>query len=579
MRARAPPGRGEALCRDMAPVYEADTVVPRTPTSRAAARQRGPAVHNHAPQADAPSPRRSGTNPTTPERPSAAKPTTPTPPSAAKHAASAAEHAPSAADPHEVARIRAASMFRALPEEIHELGRLFDEAGHELALVGGPVRDAVLGRSCADLDFTTSARPEQTDALLRAWSRGGGLWDMGRDFGTLGAARDGVKVEVTTYRTEQYDPSSRKPEVAFGDTLEGDLSRRDFTVNAMAVRLPSLELVDPYGGLKDLADGILRTPVAAQQSFSDDPLRMMRAARFVSQLGFDLDDATAEAATALADRISIVSAERVRDELVKLICGTHPSRGLDMLVRLGLAKHVLPELPALQLEIDEHHHHKDVYEHTLTVLEQAIDLESPAGSGGPCEAPDLVLRLSALMHDIGKPDTRRFEPGGGVSFRFHEVVGARMTRTRMKALAFDKDTTKKVARLVELHLRFHGYADAPWTDSAVRRYVVDAGDLLEHLHRLTRADVTTRNRRKARMLSRAYDELEERIAALAAQEEIDRIRPDLDGNQIMQILDVKPGREVGEAYRYLLELRMERGPLGEEAAEQELRAWWAARHA
>lgn len=478
---------------------------------------------------------------------------------------------------HEVARIRAASMFRALPQEVHELGRAFEDAGHELALVGGPVRDAVLGRSSADLDFTTSARPEQTEQVLRAWARGGGLWDMGRDFGTLGAARDGVSVEVTTYRTEVYDPTSRKPEVAFGDTLEGDLSRRDFTVNAMAVRLPSLELVDPFDGLTDLADGILRTPVAAEQSFSDDPLRMMRAARFVSQLGFDLEDDTAQAARALAERIGIVSAERVQGELVKLMCGDHPSRGLDMLVRLGLADHVLPELPALQLEIDEHHRHKDVYEHTLTVLEQAMDLESPAGSGGPCEAPDLVLRLAALMHDIGKPATRRFEPDGGVSFRFHETVGARMTTKRMKALAFDKDTTKKVARLVELHLRFHGYADAPWTDSAVRRYVTDAGDLLQHLHRLTRADVTTQNKRKARMLSRAYDELEERIAQLAEQEEIDRIRPDLDGNAIMRILDIAPGRTVGEAYRHLLELRMEHGPLGEEAAEQELRTWWEAR--
>lgn len=478
---------------------------------------------------------------------------------------------------HEVARIRAASMFRALPQEVHDLGRAFEEAGHELALVGGPVRDAILGRSSADLDFTTSARPEKTEQVLRAWARGGGLWDMGRDFGTLGAARDGVSVEVTTYRTEVYDPTSRKPEVAFGDTLEGDLSRRDFTVNAMAVRLPSLDLVDPFDGLGDLADGILRTPVAAEQSFSDDPLRMMRAARFVSQLGFDLEDDTAQAARALAERIGIVSAERVQGELVKLMLGDHPSRGLDMLVRLGLADHVLPELPALQLEIDEHHRHKDVYEHTLTVLEQAMDLESPAGSGGPCEAPDLVLRLSALMHDIGKPATRRFEPDGGVSFRFHETVGARMTTARMKKLAFDKDTTKKVARLVELHLRFHGYADAPWTDSAVRRYVTDAGDLLEHLHRLTRADVTTQNKRKARMLSRAYDELEERIAQLAAQEEIDRIRPDLDGNAIMRILGITPGRTVGEAYRYLLELRMEHGPLGEEAAERELRSWWEAR--
>lgn len=477
----------------------------------------------------------------------------------------------------EDARGRTDAMFAALPAGIHELGELFEKAGHEFALVGGPVRDALLGRPSDDLDFCTSARPEDTEAILRAWNKGGGIWDMGREFGTLGASRDGLKVEVTTYRTEQYDPTSRKPEVAFGDTLEGDLSRRDFTVNAMALRIPSLEIVDPFDGMTDLDDGILRTPVRPQQSFDDDPLRMMRAVRFVSQLGFDLDDDTAQAVREMADRITIVSAERIRDELVKLLLGRHPSRGLDLMVRLGLASHVLPELPALELEIDEHHHHKDVYEHTLTVLEQAIALESPAGSGGPCESPDLVLRLSAIMHDIGKPDTRRYEPGGNVSFRFHEVVGARMTTARMKKLSFDKDTTKKVARLVELHLRFHGYADAPWTDSAVRRYVVDAGDLLQHLHRLTRADVTTRNKRKARLLSEAYDDLEARIAALAEQEEIAKIRPDLDGNQIMQLLNLPPGKEIGEAYKYLLDLRMEEGPLGPERAEQELRAWWAAR--
>ncbi|MGO2558595.1 CCA tRNA nucleotidyltransferase [Brachybacterium sp.] len=468
-------------------------------------------------------------------------------------------------------------MFQALPEEIHVLGRMFEEAGHELALVGGPVRDAVLGRSSADLDFTTSARPEETEAILRQWTHDGAIWDMGRDFGTLGGVRDGVKVEITTYRTESYDPTSRKPQVEYGDTLVGDLSRRDFTVNAMAVRLPSLELVDPFDGLADLARTLLRTPVGPQQSFSDDPLRMMRGVRFVAQLGFRLEDATADAIEELAERITIVSAERVREELVKLMLGAHPRGGLELLTELGLAAHVLPELPALQLEIDEHHHHKDVYQHTLTVLDQAIDLESPAGSGGPCEGPDLVLRLAALMHDIGKPATRRFEEGGVVTFRFHETVGAKMTAKRMKALTFDKDTTKKVARLVELHLRFHGYVDSPWSDSAVRRYVTDAGGVLQHLHRLTRADVTTRNRRKARTLDRAYDELEARIDQLAEQEEIEKIRPDLDGNRIMEILDLPPGRAVGEAYTHLLELRMEHGPLGEERAIEELRTWWAAR--
>lgn len=479
----------------------------------------------------------------------------------------------------EIARTRAATMFRALPEEIHDLGRRFEDAGFELALVGGPVRDAVLGRSSADLDFTTSARPDDTEAILRTWTRDGAIWDMGRQFGTLGGVRDGVKVEITTYRTETYDPTSRKPQVAFGDTLIGDLSRRDFTVNAMAVRIPSLDLVDPFDGLADLAAGVLRTPVAPEQSFDDDPLRMMRAVRFVSQLGFALHPATAAAVEALADRITIVSAERVREELVRLICGQHPRRGLELMVDLGLAAHMLPELPAMQLELDEHHRHKDVYQHSLTVLDQAIDLESEPGSGGPCESPDLVLRLAALLHDIGKPATRRFEEGGTVTFRFHETVGAKMAARRLKALTFDKDTTKKVARLVELHLRFHGYADAPWTDSAVRRYVTDAGDLLERLHRLTRADVTTRNRRKARHLARAYDELEQRIADLAEQEEIGKIRPDLDGNRIMELLGIGPGREVGEAYKHLLELRMEHGPLGPERAEQELRAWWEARGA
>jgi poly(A) polymerase len=397
---------------------------------------------------------------------------------------------------------------------------------------------------------------------------------MGRRFGTLGATRDGLKVEITTYRTESYDPDSRKPQVEYGDTLEGDLSRRDFTVNAMAVRLPGLELVDPFGGLADIAGEVLTTPVDPHQSFDDDPLRMMRAVRFVSQLGFSIEPDTADAVRELAERITIVSAERIREELVKLLLGQDPRRGLELLVALGLADHVLPELPALRLERDEHHHHKDVYEHTLTVLDQAIALESPAGSGGPCERPDLVLRLSALMHDVGKPATRRFEDGGQVTFRFHETVGARMTKVRMKALTFDKETTKSVARLVELHLRFHGYADAPWSDSAVRRYVTDAGPLLQHLHRLTRADVTTRNKRKAQALSRAYDELERRIDELAEQEEIGRIRPDLDGTAIMRILGLRPGPAVGKAYAYLLELRMQEGPLGPEEAERRLRSWW-----
>ncbi len=472
----------------------------------------------------------------------------------------------------DVLRERAAGLWGALPADIEELARAFDAAGHELALVGGPVRDAFLGRSSADLDFTTDARPDQIEKLLRGWTRA--TWDMGREFGTIGGKRGDLVVEITTYRADEYDGATRKPVVAFGDSLEGDLARRDFTVNAMAVRLPSREFVDPHGGLEDLAGGLLRTPVDPQVSFGDDPLRMMRAARFSSQLGFEIEPATFAAMSAMADRIGIVSAERVRDELVKLLLGADVRAGLGALVDAGLADHVLPELPALKLEVDEHHHHKDVYDHTLTVVEQAIDLETDADGAVP--SPDLVLRLAALLHDIGKPPTRRLEPGGGVSFHHHEVVGAKMAARRLKELRFDKDTTKAVQHLVFLHLRFHGYADARWSDSAVRRYVVDAGDQLERLHRLTRADVTTRNRRKADRLSFAYDDLEARIAELREQEEVDAIRPDLDGTQIMEILGIRPGREVGQAYKYLLELRMEHGPLGEERAEAELRAWWEA---
>lgn len=486
-----------------------------------------------------------------------------------------------------VLRRNAAQVLAALPAEAVALGEAFAEAGHELALVGGPVRDAFLGRASDDLDFATSAPPEVTERLLAAW--GDAHWDIGRKFGTIGArrfarpAKDGkagraqsdVVVEVTTYRSDRYDPQSRKPVVEFGDTLDGDLARRDFTVNAMAVRVPSLEFVDPFDGLADLAAGVLRTPVAPERSFDDDPLRMMRGARFTAQLGLRLDDAARAATVAMAERIGIVSAERVRDELVKLLLAADPRAGLEVLVGTGLADHLLPELPALRLEVDEHHHHKDVYEHTLTVLDQAIALET--GPDGPVPGPDLVLRLAALLHDIGKPRTRRFEPGGGVSFHHHEVVGAKMTRKRLTELRFDKQTVTQVSHLVELHLRFHGYGDGEWTDSAVRRYVTDAGDELERLHRLTRSDCTTRNRRKAARLWASYDDLERRIAALRAQEELDAVRPDLDGRAIMTILGIGPGPVVGEAYRFLLDLRMERGPLGEEAATQALNAWWAAR--
>ncbi|WP_062305454.1 CCA tRNA nucleotidyltransferase [Demequina subtropica] len=473
----------------------------------------------------------------------------------------------------DVLRQRAAGLWAALPPEITRLAESFAAAGHELALVGGPVRDAFLGRSSADLDFTTSARPDEIERLLKRWT--GATWDMGREFGTIGGRRGDLVVEITTYRADEYDGESRKPVVAFGDSLEGDLARRDFTVNAMAVRLPSLEFVDPFDGLSDLAGGLLRTPIAPEMSFGDDPLRMMRAARFASQLGFEIEPGTFAAMSSMASRIEIVSAERVRDELAKLLLGASVREGLAALVDSGIAEHVLPELPALKLEVDEHHHHKDVYEHTLTVVEQAIELET--GPDGAVPGPDLVLRLASLLHDIGKPPTKRLEPGGGVSFHHHEVVGAKMAAKRLKALRFDKDTIKAVEHLVFLHLRFHGYADARWSDSAVRRYVVDAGAELERLHRLTRADVTTRNKRKADRLSFAYDDLEHRIAELREQEEVDAIRPDLDGTQIMAILGLAPGREVGAAYKHLLELRMEHGPLGEERAEAELKAWWESR--
>ncbi|WP_460737405.1 CCA tRNA nucleotidyltransferase [Nocardioides ginkgobilobae] len=469
----------------------------------------------------------------------------------------------------EVQRAVAEELDRLAPV-IDELGRRFADAGHELALVGGPVRDAMLGRHHHDLDFTTSARPEQTERLLHGWADA--LWDVGRDFGTIGCRHGDWQVEITTYRAEAYDPTSRKPEVSYGDDLVGDLGRRDFTVNAMAVRLPSREIEDPYGGVVDLAHRVIRTPGTPEDSFSDDPLRMMRAARFAAQLGFEVDPGVVAAMTAMAERIDIISAERVRDELVKLVCAPWPRRGLALLVETGLAQRVLPELPALALERDEHHRHKDVYEHTLTVLEQAIDLEDRLGGG-----PDFVSRFAALMHDVGKPRTRRFLDDGTVTFHHHDVVGAKLTRKRMKALRFSNDEIDAVSSLVELHLRFHGYGSGEWTDSAVRRYVRDAGDQLERLHVLTRADCTTRNKRKADRLRRTYDDLEARIAVLAEQEELAAMRPDLDGNQIMEVLGLGPGREVGEAYRHLLELRMDHGPLGEERATEELRSWWAAR--
>jgi poly(A) polymerase len=455
---------------------------------------------------------------------------------------------------------------------LESVGRRFADAGHEIALVGGSVRDALLGRlHGGDLDFATSARPDDIERLLDGWAAA--RWDMGREYGTIGARVDDWVLEITTYRADRYDADSRKPSVAFGDTLDGDLARRDFRVNAMALRLPALTFVDPFGGLEDLAARILHTPGAPQDSFSDDPLRMMRAARFAAQLDFAVADETRAAIQAMALRLSIVSAERIRDELTRLLLSPQPRVGLEILVDTGIADLMLPELPALRLEGDEHHRHKNVYEHTLTVVDQAIALEQRLPDGGP----DLVTRLAALLHDIGKPRTRRFADDGSVTFHHHDVVGAKMAAKRLKALRFSGDEVKSVARLVELHLRFHGYGSGEWTDSAVRRYVRDAGDLLDRLHVLTRADCTTRNRQKAERLRRAYDDLEARIARLAAQEELAAMRPDLDGEQIMAVLGIGPGPAVGAAYRFLLERRIDAGPLGEEKAREELLGWWARR--
>lgn len=458
------------------------------------------------------------------------------------------------------------------------LGRAFADAGFELAVVGGPVRDALLGRSTHDLDYATNARPDDILRIVKPLAQA--TWEIGREFGTIGAkvwdADAGVseQVEITTYRADSYDGVTRKPTVEFGDTLEQDLARRDFTVNAMALRVPGPTLVDPAGGVEDLLAGVLRTPSDPDVSFGDDPLRMLRAARFAAQLQFAVAAPTLEAMTRLRETLSIVSAERIQSELVKLLQTDDPVRGLRILVETGLAEQFLPELPALQLEVDEHHHHKDVYEHSLTVLRQAIELEH---SRHPDAAPDVTVRLAALLHDIGKPATRKLEPGGGVSFHHHDVKGARLARKRMNALRFDSATISAVCQLIEQHLRFFGYAEGTWTDSAVRRYVRDAGDELERLHILTRADVTTRNRRKAARLRTAYDDLERRIAELEEQEQLDAMRPELDGNRIQEVLGIRPGREVGEAYRFLLDLRLDEGIVGPEIAEQRLREWWASR--
>jgi poly(A) polymerase len=450
-----------------------------------------------------------------------------------------------------------------------ELAKKFAKAGFTLALVGGPVRDAILGRLGNDLDFTTNARPDETKSIIK--KDADSLWETGREFGTIAAQFGDVTVEITTYRSEKYETQSRNPEVNFGDNIDGDLLRRDFTVNAMALELTTTPptFIDNFDGVNDLARKVLRTPGTPENSFSDDPLRMMRAARFAAQLGFDVDPAIIVAIKEMAGRIEIISAERVRDEFAKLIMSENPRIGIALLVDTGLADYVLPEIPKLKLEIDEHHHHKDVYEHTLKVLEQAISLEERLGG------PNLVIRLAALLHDIGKPKTRELIPGGGVSFHHHEVVGARMAKERLKTLRFSNDVIDDVSSLVFLHLRFHGYGTGEWTDSAVRRYIRDAEHQLNHLHVLTRADCTTRNQRKAESLAKTYDSLEERILKLMEEEELEKIRPDLDGLEIMAILGISPSPIVGRAYQYLLDLRMDRGPLGPEVAKSELLKWWS----
>ncbi len=451
------------------------------------------------------------------------------------------------------------------------LAQAFKAQGFSLALVGGSVRDALLGRLGNDLDFTTNAKPQESKKILQSWAEN--IWDTGIEFGTVAGKRGETTVEVTTYRTESYDPESRKPEVVYGENIEGDLSRRDFTVNSMALELTEdkPKFIDPFNGIGDLSKKVLRTPTKAENSFSDDPLRMMRAARFASQLGFDIAPDVLVAMKEMASRISIISAERVREEFVKTLMSNNPRTGIAILVETGIADIVIPEIPKLRLEIDEHHHHKDVYEHSITVLEQAIAHEDRLGG------PNLIIRLSALLHDIGKPKTRNLIDGGGVSFHHHEIVGARLAKQRLKALRFDGDTIEQVETLIALHLRFHGYGDGEWTDSAVRRYVRDAGDLLVHLHVLTRADCTTRNARKAARLAAVYDGLESRIEVLMQEEELSKIRPDLDGAQVMKLLGIKPSADVGRALDYLLELRLENGPLGQEKATEELMKWWSAK--
>ncbi|HEX3426955.1 MAG TPA: CCA tRNA nucleotidyltransferase [Acidimicrobiales bacterium] len=453
--------------------------------------------------------------------------------------------------------------------ETKELADRFQDAGFHLYLVGGVVRDALLGRIQGhdaaaardyDLDFTTDARPDEIEQVVTGWADA--LWLQGKRFGTIGLLKDGRRMEITTHRAEAYHPDSRKPDVSFADAVEADLSRRDFTVNAMALALPDVRLIDPFNGIADLAAHRLRTPLSPDISFTDDPLRMLRAARFIAGYQLTPDQELVDAVTRLRSRLDIVSDERIRDELDKLLVTEDPSEGLWFLVNTGLAEEFLPELPALALEQDPIHHHKDVLAHTIAVVAKC--------------RPDRILRLAALFHDVGKPKTRSFGPGGLVSFHHHEVVGARMTRDRMRALRYPTQDIEEVTQLVELHLRFHTYRMG-WTDSAVRRYVRDAGPLLERLNELTRCDCTTRNAAKARTLARRMDELEERIGELREREELAAMRPDLDGNEVMEHLGLKPGRDVGAALSFLLDLRLDQGPLSKDEATRRLDEWWSAR--
>ena len=461
---------------------------------------------------------------------------------------------------------RAESTVSSLSSLLGGLVEKFAARSYSLYLVGGSVRDALLGRLGNDLDFTTPARPEVVKEILDEWAET--VWDTGIDFGTVSAAYKGQQIEITTFRSDSYDGQSRNPEVVYGDTLEGDLVRRDFKANAMAIELladASFKFHDPLHGLQDIADRVLDTPDKPEISFHDDPLRMLRAARFASQLEFRVADRVVEAMRDMAGEIQRITVERVQVELDKLICGTAPWDGIDLLVSTGIADYIFPEIPALRMTADEHAQHKDVYAHSLKVLSQAMDQEE--------DGPDLVLRWAALLHDIGKPDT--FDnTDGKVSFHHHEVVGAKLARTRLRKLKYPKATTESIGQLVYLHMRFHGFGENQWTDSAVRRYVTDAGDLLPRLHKLVRADCTTRNAKKARRLQRTYDQLEERIEEIGRKEDLARVRPDLDGNEIMEILGLQPGPEVGQAWSYLKELRLEHGPLEREDAIAKLREWW-----